>query len=212
MLVRSNDRKKFGNLNIFHYLIQELNSLSTQGIEVICNNIKHTVKFELALIIGDNLGLNQILGFVESFKASSYCRICKLTLKEASTSTRQNSQKMRNMQNYDEDLDNKDLENNGLKEKCVFNRVNNFHVLKNLSVDVTHDLCEGVCMYVIKAIMTYFIFEKKVITLKEINDRIQSFKYDTIDASNKPPIIQMKNLKNNKLNSKMSAAEMLCLV
>ena len=36
------------------------------------------VYFQCNLILGDNLGLNQILGFVENFKANYFCKICRI--------------------------------------------------------------------------------------------------------------------------------------
>lgn len=38
---------------------------------------KIRIYFALGLLLGDNLGLNGILGFVESFNAYYSCRLCK---------------------------------------------------------------------------------------------------------------------------------------
>lgn len=37
----------------------------------------HQIYLSLALLLGDNLGLNQMLGFVQSFRANYFCRFCK---------------------------------------------------------------------------------------------------------------------------------------
>lgn len=72
-----------------------------------------------------------------------------------------------------------------------------------------HDMLEGVCVYVIRAILYAFIFQKKYFTLEELNMRIKQFSVSSED-SNKPPAIT-KNEKKEKLNLKYSASEMLYL-
>jgi len=61
--------------------------LEEQGIEVTTNNEIKRIYFGLCLITGDNLGLNTILGFVESFTANYFCRICKVHRKVAYNDT-----------------------------------------------------------------------------------------------------------------------------
>ena len=58
-----------------------------------------------------------------------------------------------------------------------------------------------------RSIIYTFIFVK---TLKYLNSRITTFEFSSLENSNKPPIITVNRIKN-KLNLKISAAEMLCL-
>jgi len=56
--------------------------LETQGIQLsieskIYKDIR--VYFKLTIIIGDNLGLHSILGFIKSFSAIICCRFCKIS-------------------------------------------------------------------------------------------------------------------------------------
>jgi len=67
LLFHSTDRQKFGNNIIFRPLIDELNYLKETGIEVKTDKFERNIKFELGLIVGDNLGVHSITGFVESF-------------------------------------------------------------------------------------------------------------------------------------------------
>lgn len=75
-LFHSDDRKAYGNKAIFHYAVSELHFLETTGIDICIS--KQTVKlyFVLALVVGDNLGLNSLLGYVECFNANYCCRFC----------------------------------------------------------------------------------------------------------------------------------------
>ncbi|XP_018306226.1 uncharacterized protein, partial [Mycetomoellerius zeteki] len=49
------------------------------GIEIDIDGKLITILFKVALIIGDNLGLNSILGFTTSFNSNFFCRFCKVT-------------------------------------------------------------------------------------------------------------------------------------
>ncbi len=63
--------KKHGYNVIYDPLVQDLKKLETEGIEVEHNNEKITLKGTISLFHGDNLALNAIGGYVESFNASS---------------------------------------------------------------------------------------------------------------------------------------------
>lgn len=66
-------QSKINNKKMFTALIKELIDVQENGI-LLSTNV--TIYFTLGLVFGDNLGLNSILGFVESFSANFYCRIC----------------------------------------------------------------------------------------------------------------------------------------
>ena len=71
----SKDREKCGNLSVFQELVDELNFLYTNGIVLNINGRIVTVRFKLVIIIGDNLGPNDLFGFQKSFTLGHYCRI-----------------------------------------------------------------------------------------------------------------------------------------
>ena len=209
-LFHSEDKSNSDNKSVFGEIIKEINFLQREGISVTTNNGTYKIKFQLMVVLGDNLGLNGMFGFVESFKARYWCRICRCSSEETSKLTTEDESKLRTVENYNKDLTNKDC-NFGIKESCVFNDVDNFHILENISVDFMHDILEGVCIYVMRSIIYAFIFEKKYFTLEILNNKIQNIQYNHLEISNKPPVIFFNRVKN-KLNLKFSAAEMLCLV
>lgn len=211
MLIHTEDKNISSNFNVFKKIIEQANFLSKVGIEIYDCKIKRIIKFQLVLVLGDNLGLNEIFGIVKSFSANSYCRVCKCTAKEASRLTVEIESKLRTKQNYCRDLDENNVVMTGIKGKCVFHNVNNFHIVQNCSMDIMHDFMEGVCAYVLHAVICTFIFEKKYFTLQTLNSCIKHFDYGSFDAtSNKPPQIALSRLKNN-LTLKISASETLCL-
>jgi len=115
---------------------------------------------------------------------------------------------LRTAQNYATDLALNDMSQTGIKEECVFHKINNFHVTQSYVCDWMHDGLEGVCKYDLVGILNQFIFEKKYFTI----DRLQCImlNHDYGDVSNKPPIILQDDLTSNKI--RMSANEMLIFV
>lgn len=77
LFFKPKDRSVYQNQAVFQPVIDHLNNLQNKGIEFITKKgKKERVYFELALIVGDNLGLHSMLGLVESFSATFSCRYC----------------------------------------------------------------------------------------------------------------------------------------
>lgn len=70
--IKSQDRKKMNNDKTLHRLIELLIELETEGITVSIDGEEQRVFFVLGFIVGDNLGVNGILDYVESFRANFF--------------------------------------------------------------------------------------------------------------------------------------------
>jgi len=208
LLFKTDDKKSFGNFETFKNLIAELNFLETDGITVNIKNTEHQVFFSLGLILGDNLGMHSILGFSESFLAKFPCRFCKLSKDICKQYTTQLDSSLRDKINYADDVNINDLSITGVKEKCVFNQVTSFHVTENLSVDIMHDMLEGVCKIELANLLYVMIKQLKYFDLETLNNRIECFNYTSLEIRNRPPLLSLDSLKNSNL--KMSASETLC--
>lgn len=64
LLVNTNDKKGVDSYSLFRKVIEEMNFLQKEGIIIKINKTLYNVKFQLVLILGDNLGLNGLFGFV----------------------------------------------------------------------------------------------------------------------------------------------------
>lgn len=206
-LFHSSDRSrhKISNKKMFRALIKELIEIQEYGIQL-SNNI--TIYFALGLVLGDNLGLNSILGFVESFSANHYCRICRSPKSDLKNFICE-SKLLRNKINYESDLIQANVSVTGLNERCIFNDVPNFHVTENIVCDFMHDVPEGVARYDMAVIINNLI-KNNFFSIDDLNSRIELFDYGVLESKNRPPCITLGNLKNGMII--MSAAEMLCFV
>lgn len=165
------------------------------------------VHFLCGLLLGDNLGVNSVAGFVECFTANHFCRFCKTHKTDAHTQSVEDIRSLRTKENYFEDLATNDPSLTGIKSNCVLNDVSTFHITSNYCVDIFHDLCEGVCHYTMMHILKHCI--PRYFSLELLNHRIDFFKFGLCD-SNKIPFLSTDFAKRDKL--KMSGSETLLFV
>ena len=199
------DHKKSGNRVAFAKLIDELNYLAEEGILVETKTKKLQVYFILSVIEGDNLGLNTILGYNQSFSANSYCRICEVSKTDAQYATVADNTALRTEINYEADVKSNDSKSTGIKEDCVFNKVRYYHCVRNVGVDIMHDLPEGVLAYETGSTFHQLILVDKLIDLNHFNSIVRNFDYQFQTCT--PPTVTTEQLNSKFL--KMSASEML---
>jgi len=203
-LFHSKDRKEFGNKQIFAPLIEELNFLEQTGITVTVSDNTYKIYFVLGLLLSDNLGLHSMCGFLESFRANYPCRFCKLHRTFIETNCLEDDTVLRTRTSYVIDVALENSAVTGIKEQCVFNEVNSFHVSDNAYVDIMHDILEGIAHYDMIPIMKHFI-EIGDFSLSDLNNSVQMFNYGP-GVENKPPYIANDFAIKRKL--KMTASEM----
>lgn len=210
MLIKSSYMKKYEHKDILHNLFQILLDLEMSGLTIKTEHSEKRVYFVLGMITGDNLGLNTILGFTKSFSATYFCRICTCSKVEAQKTSYEIADKLRTKDTYQSHLLVKDPQKTGIIEPCIFNELPSFHVTVNTSVDIMHDLFEGVIKNDMCLIILYFIENKKYFSLVDLNDRKELFDYGEIDSKNISPRIKLDSLTTRNL--KMSASETWCFI
>jgi len=82
-----------------------------------------------------------------------------------------------------------------VKENCAFHIIPNYHVIQNFSVDLMHDLFEGICKYDLTKILNNFINKENFFTLDVLNERINCFNH--VSNSNIPQPLQSESIKKN---------------
>lgn len=211
MLFNSSYNKMYGNHSAFYDLIQELVYLEKEGIVINTpENGSVKVYFLLGMILGDNLGLNTILGYSRSFSSNYYCRICKAHKYVMQKQLKQDDTLLRNYANYSEDIERNNVTETGINEYCCFNDIPSFHVVDNCSVDIMHDIFEGVCHYDLAQIILHYTDTLHIFDLRTLNNRIKLFDYSITELNNMSVCIKREHLTQRKF--KMSASEMMSFV
>lgn len=194
-----------GNQAAFRVVIDELKYLSTIGITLDIPEFQGVIKFKLGALMGDNLGLHSILGFVESFSAKYPCRICKANKEQVQNMCFEDISLLRNEDNYFADVNSKNLSETGVRHKAIWYALDGFHLFEQVAVDMMHDILEGVVNYTMTLVINSLLL-KKYFTLKELNNKAETFDYGP-DTNNKPPLLSSENA--FKIKWKMSAIESL---
>jgi len=114
------------------------------------------------------------------------CRFCKCSKFDCNFSVIYNNSKLKDEENYLQDLLTDNVSATGIKEACVWNQVNGFHAIYNYSVDLMHDVLEGVCSYDISNLLYEFILNFKYFSVETLNNRIQCYNYGALEIQNKP--------------------------
>lgn len=201
-LFYSEDSKKYGYNSIFKHLLDDIKQLENNGIIV---NGLDRIFGTICSIVHDNLGANSLFGFQESFNAHYYCRICCTSKEDAQSEFDHSKMLIRNRQNYGEHLTNKTF---GVQNPCILNELKYFNFLDSPTVDIMHDVLEGVVPYELKLVLQKLI-DLKCFTLEQINQRILSHDYGTLESKNRPCPIRLDNV-GNRIGQK--AAQAWCLI
>lgn len=150
---------------------------------------------------------------VPGFQANYFCRFCMCHKTECKVLTEEAPYKLRDIETYNricarfhgsEDID--ATESKGVKYYCQLNDLENFHIFENYSVDLMHDLLEGVVSFAIKHIFEYAI-GKKLFNLQLLQNMIQFFNYGPLNKRNIP-----SKLKITSKNMGQNATQLYCLV
>ncbi|KAK3909843.1 Formamidopyrimidine-DNA glycosylase [Frankliniella fusca] len=210
----SGDRQEFKAKSIIKPLLEELINLERDGIHVTLSS-GNTVRvfFVLCLVLGDNLGLHQLCGFVCGFAWANYpCRFCKVPQERMRYDVSLDKSLLRTKTNYENDLVVNDQTKTGISEKCVFNDLESFHITENLEGDLLHDFDEGLNHYVVTFVLTKLTTAesrntKPVFSLATLNRRMQLFDFGTHSALYKTKLgVTAQDLEKGKL--KMTGSEM----
>ncbi|KAJ8681983.1 hypothetical protein QAD02_017775 [Eretmocerus hayati] len=213
--------KGYGNEAVFSKIIEELSILYHNGLRININGKAKTLYFALTQVIGDNLSMNAMCGYPESFIATIFCRICLAVAFECRCLTREVPNLVRTKEKYDNAVAQNEMDEvpplDGITEVCVFNKVPEYHIGENHSVDVMHDFGEGVCDYTVGNVLHGLIFDDGIIDVKTLNQRIKEFDFGPHETNRprKVRVIPCKDSKRRgkkcKIRLKSSSAESLCL-
>lgn len=194
--------------NILDLILKEVKILESDGI-VLKENIK--LKGTICNMAFDNLGGNTCLGFAESFNANYFCRICETPKEICQTLTYEIPSYLRTEESYNQilsNIQNKKFDltmSKGIKLFCSLNNLKYFHITRNISVNLDHDLNEGIIPFTLRKLFVHCI-TMSLMSLNELENRICSHNYGYLNRKNIPSIlcIDKKNLNQN-------ASQLYCL-
>lgn len=190
--------------DVLKLIVNDIQTLQTNGIDIGDNkNLKGT----LINICADNLGANEVFGFVKSFNTDGFCRICSVSKKVSETQVKEDPELIRKKDDYMDYVQiaangGNTKESKGIVHYCLFNDIEYFHILDNYSIDIMHDALEGI-IYVFIRFFLNIIIDRKILKPDEISDMIRDFNYGLLGKRNKPSkvIFTKRNFNQNATQS-----------
>lgn len=215
LCVSPNLKENEKNFNkVCRLFLDELKIMESEGIPVKCaDGTIVNLKGALTNILADNLGFNSVFGFIECFSQDYFCRFCNCTKKESEKMTQQRPELMRSVKDYIAIMNRiesgEKFKNykptKGIKTSCIFNELNEFHILKNYAVDAMHDVLEGIGAYAVKNLLEWM--NDNVISANEVIRMIRDFDYGIMSKQYKPSFFSL-----NQKNLHQSARQMHSLL
>ena len=192
-LCYTEDLKKYGFKPVLEKFVAEMNLLSERGFSDTFPVIgEQTVYASLCQVTCDNLALNGILGFIESFSCDYFCTICYASQEDIQTHFREEHFRTRTVQGYNLDVARLKVETGkkhirGVKGDCMLNEIAGYHVTDNWSLDIMHIVLEGIVPVELGCILHGLCVVDKVVTLDRLNCEMQLFWGKiTVEKTHKP--------------------------
>lgn len=209
-LCRSDDIKtEEADFNhLWELIVAELSDLEENGVQIDSDTV---IKGTVSYLGYDNLGANNSTGFVESFAGTHFCRFCTASKKETETMTEEDESKIRTIDDYEKHLhiisESSKVnfsQTKGVKRACELNQLKHFHILRNRSVDIMHDLNEGAIAKLLHVLFSYCI-ASKLLTEDLLRKKVQFFDFG-FDRRHAPSALNL-----SKPNLNQSATQIMCL-
>lgn len=210
-LVSSEDLKNDNVLNdVNELIVDELKVLETYGFQTTDGKQWKAVLVNISL---DNLGANFLFGFSKGFNAHYYCRICDMHREVCEVTTRELPETLRKKQTHQENV--KLMEENatctlkesvGVRMDCLYNSLENYDIFDNVSLDIMHDLHEGIIPYFLTAFFEHCI-SNQIETEQNLVRKVRDFTYGQLFQVNKPSLLGLK-----KTHLGQNASQAYCLI
>lgn len=193
-LFHAQDIKTYGFDTILEPIVSDLKVLEIDGITA--PMFKSPVRGSIVQVTGDNLGIHGLFGFVESFSARNCCRFCLTEKGDFQTVFCEDEESviLRTKDMHAEHC--ATIQTNpqlphvyGVKRSCLLNTLQFFNTANNFSVDIMHDILEGVAQFEVKLLLEYV--QQNFLTAKELAGRIQAFNYGHTERRNRPPAVKL---------------------
>uniref|UniRef100_A0A914XA41 Uncharacterized protein n=1 Tax=Plectus sambesii TaxID=2011161 RepID=A0A914XA41_9BILA len=205
------DFKECGYEKIMGILQKEFSELENNGFSY--NGRK--LKVVLLNVIGDNLGLNTILGLKQRFWGVHFCRFCHASTETIQTTFVEDQFHLRSKAEFDNLTDQERehyLREHGLSGSSVLNSLQYFHTFENYSVDLMHDILEGHGQHIANLVIRHLI-RSTALSVDILNRQIAWFPYGRTDRKNRPTEIPADRLRGNPCNTvSQRAAQSWCLL
>ena len=193
-LCYAQDLKTYGFTAVLSKFVREMKRLTNDGFSGTFPGLGEcTIYVSLLQVAGDNLALNSLLGFIESFSVDYFCTMCTASQADIQCKFHETDFDMRSVASYNADIacvtaSDSNRHSHGVKADCVLNEIPHFHAVKNFSLDIMHIILEGIVSVELSCVLYNLCSDHQAVSIGEINRRVLSFwSVINVEKCNKPP-------------------------
>ena len=218
-LCYSHDLSVHGFEPVLNAFVTEMKELSTAGMTGEFPVLGTTTVYcSLCQVTCDNLALNKMFGFIESFSCSYFCTVCYASSEQIQVWYREEQFQRRTVDQYNKDIaglqtaKQSRIHCRGVKSSCKLNEIDGFHVVDNWSLDVMHIVLEGIVSVELGCIL-HGLCEDTGLTLERINSAINLlWGKITVDKTHKPAEISRLQEPGHSIVPSMKAVQYWALL
>lgn len=131
---------------------------------------------------------------------------CEVTTHEKPEKLRTKESHQENIELINENPHSTLTESKGVRMDCVFNSLDSYQMFDNISIDIMHDLHEGIIPAFLSRFFN-FCLSNRIISERDIICKIRDFNYGPLFKKKKPSIISLK-----KPHLGQSATQSYCII
>jgi len=168
------DLKTYGYAAVLSKFVTEMKCLSLEGFTGnFPGSGTERVYVSLLQLACDNLALNALLGYIESFSVDYFCTICYATQDHIQYKFYEDEYKLRSVVKHANDVTQVASSNalthcHGVKLDCILHQIPVFHATQNFSLDIMHIVLEGIIPTESSCILFYLCREYQYFCSRDI--------------------------------------------
>lgn len=113
------------------------------------------------------------------------CSECQNAAKEKLNHLRNEKEYNAIVQKIQEDCISDLIATKGVNKYCHLNDLDLFHMLKNLSGDIMHDIFKGIASFLLEALFEYY-FDNRIFSVTKLQNKIAGHEYGSLSKKNTP--------------------------
>jgi hypothetical protein len=218
-LCYTEDLKVYGFKPVLEKFVAEIKFLQEKGMEIDLPILgSQHVYASLCQVTCDNLALNSMLGFIESFSCDFFCTMCYAKQDMIQKCFRSEMFQKRTVAEYNVDVSDVSdavgkIHVRGVKRYCILNEIEGYHVTQNYGLDVMHIVVEGIVPFELGCILFGLSVENKIVNIDTVNSDLAVFWGQmTVSKGDKPSYLHKLSEAGHGLSPSMKAVQYLALL
>jgi hypothetical protein len=192
LLCKFKNVKTIGYKNLLEPLLNDIKTLETEGIAVELDGVSKRLFGTIVTVSGDNLTSHALGGFQSCFTSGRVCRYCMATKLSLTDTYSEAGCTLRTPEGHVYHVEGIKVDKGlssvyGVVGASPFSDLTLFNPVTFFPPDVMHDVLEGLMVVNVGVVLNKLVLQK-LVSIKQFNDRLRSFKFGSADSDKFGPL------------------------